>query len=81
MKEENLRNCKLVFYCAEEDDLEDFRSFFGLEDINKRLWASTNSLNVSNNMVYIIQEKHRTDIERILMMKIQDFADNNVFIL
>ena len=81
MKEENLRNCKLVFYCAEEDDLEDFRSFFGLEDINKRLWASKSDININNNVVFIIEEKHRSDIDRILAMKVQDIADNHVFLL
>jgi hypothetical protein len=30
MQMEELRNCKVIFYCAAEDSSEAFRSFFGL---------------------------------------------------
>lgn len=64
--------------CGPEDSVEDYRSFFGLEDINRRIWEGYNH---SNIVVYIVSEKHKMDIDRILMLKAQDFPDNHYFIL
>ncbi len=75
---EGLRNCKLVMHCGKEDSIEKVRSFFGLEDINRRIWRG---YNFQNNLVYLIEEKHKLDLDRILMLKTQDIPDNNVFVL
>jgi hypothetical protein len=32
---EELRNCKLIFYCSKNDTISDFRTFFGLSNINR----------------------------------------------
>lgn len=53
---------------------------FGLKDINRRIWSATDGLNKANNVVYIIDEKHKSDIERILMSKLANYADNHVFV-
>lgn len=78
LKIDKLRNCKLVLFCAKDDSIEKFRNFFGLEHINERIWEGCNS---QNNLVYIIEEKHKVDLDRILMLKTQDIPDNNVFVL
>jgi hypothetical protein len=70
-----------VLYCSCGDSFEDFSNYFDLKNINRRIWAKTEGLNLSNNVVYIMQERHKSDIDRILMLKTQDIADNNVFIL
>lgn len=45
------------------------------------MWISTGGINISNNVVYVKEEKFKTDIDRILMLKTQDIPDNNVFVL
>ena len=67
-----------MFFCALEDSLESFRAYFGLEEVNRKIGGRHNR---RNNLVYLIEEKHRMDIDRILMMKVHDAADNHVFIL
>jgi uncharacterized protein with ATP-grasp and redox domains len=54
---------------------------FGLRDINKRMWSHTDGLNKNNNVVYIIDEKHKNDLDRILMSKLPNISDNHVFAL
>jgi hypothetical protein len=78
MNSDELRNCKLILHCANNDAIEEFRAFFGLGDINRRIWKDYNR---NNNIVYIIEEKHKSDLDRILMLKAQIPADNHVFIL
>lgn len=39
MKTEGLRNCKVIFYCAMEDSIDRFRDFFGLEQVNRRIYG------------------------------------------
>lgn len=78
MRSPQLRNCKLLLYCSCSDSVEEFRSFFGLEQVNRRIWEGYNT---ANNVVYVLDEKHRSDIDRILMLKAQDAANNHVFIL
>lgn len=75
---DKLRNCKVIFFCALEDSLESFRTYFGLDQVNKKIGGRHNK---QNNLVYLIDEKHHVDIDRILMMKVHDAADNHVFIL
>jgi len=53
---------------------------FDLKDINRRIWAISEGLNKSNNIVYIIDDKHKVDIERILVSKLANYADNHVFV-
>lgn len=43
-----------------------------------RIWGETNT---TNNVVYLIEDRHKSDIDRILMLKTQDVPDNHVFIL
>jgi hypothetical protein len=76
-----LRNLKLVLYCAKEDSRQSLEGFFGLRDINARIWRGSGGLNRNNNLVYIIEDKYRTDIDRILMPKVLNIPDNHVFIL
>lgn len=78
MRAPQLRNCKLILYCSCSDSVEEFRSFFGLEQINRRIW---DGYNTANNVVYVLEEKHRSDIDRILMLKAQEPANNHIFIL
>ncbi len=52
-----------------------------MKDINRQIWAGNNGLNKDNNTVFIIEDKHRSDIDRILMPKVTDVPDNNIFIL
>lgn len=75
---EELRNCKVLFFCSLEDTLENFRTFFGLDQINRRIGGKHNK---RNNLVFLIEEKHRGDVDRILMVKLHEVADNHVFIL
>lgn len=72
---------KLMLYVAKQDSIEHFRDYFNLNDINRRIWSKTDGINKWNNVVYVLEDKHKTDAERILMLKTQDVADNNVFIL
>ena len=82
MQQKELRNLKLLLYCGVSDSVESFREYFGLEDINSRIWSNQEGgLNHQNNLVYVIAEKHKIDIDRILMLKTQDIAENHVFIL
>lgn len=81
MQQEGLRNLKLIFYCSPTDPIEKFREYFDLQDINRRIWSNTGGLNIHNNIVYVIEDSHKSDIDRILMLKTQDIPDNNVFVL
>jgi hypothetical protein len=76
-----LRNVKLILYCANGEEHETFREFFGLDQINKRIWSKFGGINKWNNTVYVIEEKHKTDIDRLLMLKAQFIAENHVFFL
>jgi hypothetical protein len=71
----------VILYCAKGDSIRQFREFFGLEKINQRIWSKEGGINHSNNIVYIVEEKHKHDIDRILMLKAQHLPDNNIFIL
>ena len=75
-----MRNCKLFLVCSQADDINHVIKMFGLKDINRRIWAATDGLNKANNVVYIIDEKHKSDIERVLMSKLANYADNHVFV-
>ncbi len=81
MTTEGLRNCKLLLMCATGDDYCRLINVFGLRDINKRMWSRTDGLNKNNNVVYIIDEKHKNDLDRILMSKLPNVSDNHVFAL
>ena len=72
---------KVILFCGKEDSMKDVRHYFNLEHINRRIWNKTGGININNNVVYLIEEKHRFDIDRILMLKTQDLPDNNIFIL
>lgn len=72
---------KLIIYCANGEEHETFRFFFGLDQINKRIWCKYGGINKDNNTVYVIEEKHKPDIDRILMLKAQFIAENHVFFL
>ena len=72
---------KIIFYSAKGDSIEDFREYFGLNDVCARIWSATEGLNKNNKAVYVIEQKHKTDIDRILMLKALDIPDNNVFVL
>lgn len=80
MREEGMRNCKLVLMCSVMDEIGQVIKIFGLKDINQRIWATTEGLNKSNNVVYIIDDKHKVDIERIYVSKLTNYADNHVFV-
>lgn len=62
MRAAPLRNCKLILMCSVMDEISDVIRVFGLKDINRRIWANTDGLNKNNNTVYIIDDKHKTDI-------------------
>lgn len=66
--------------CSIMDEMSQVIRIFGLKDINRRIWAITDGLNKSNNTVYIIDDKHKVDIERLLVSKLANYADNHVFI-
>ena len=53
--------------------------YFGLDDINKRIWKGT--YNKQNNLVYIIDERHKSDYDRLFMSKLANVSDNHVFAL
>lgn len=80
MRTEGLKNTKVILFCG-KDDNEDFIAHFGLKDINRRIWSNSGGVNIANNVVYIIEDKHRSDIDRILMPKVTDVPDNNIFVL
>ena len=80
MRAAPLRNCKLILMCSVMDEISDVIRVFGLKDINRRIWANTDGLNKNNNTVYIIDDKHKTDIQRLLSSKLANYADNHVFI-
>lgn len=54
LQDPNIRNLIFVLYCAKGDSIEKFREYFGLKDINRRIWASTSGLNLHNKAVFII---------------------------
>jgi hypothetical protein len=62
------------------DEISQVMKVFGLKDINRRIWASSDGFNKNNNTVYIVDDKHKTDIERLLGSKLANYADNHVFI-
>ena len=72
---------KLMLYCAKGDSVEGFRDYFNLNHVNRRIWSINEGFNRWNNVVYVLEDKHKADAERILMLKTQDVADNNIFIL
>lgn len=76
-----LKNFKLILVCAYNDDYSKLINKFGLKNINKRIWNGTNGYNKNNNIIYIIDDKHKNDIDRILMSKITNISDNHVFAL
>jgi len=80
MRQDGMRNCKLILMCSIMDEMSQVIRIFGLKDINRRIWAITDGLNKSNNTVYIIDDKHKVDIERLLVSKLANYADNHVFI-
>ena len=75
-----MRNGKLLLMCSKFDEDDDIIDVFGLKDINKRIWARSSGLNAHNNLVYVISEKHRVDVERILVTKVPNPSDNHIFI-
>jgi len=79
MKNDELHNCKLILIGAINDSRDDIINFFGLKDINRRIF--NNNYNVNNNLVYIIEDKHKSDLDRILMSKTNIVTDNHVFVL
>ena len=79
MSLEGLRNCKLVLSCAINDDCNKVIKIFGLEDINKRIWKG--KYNNQNNLVYIIDDRHKLDYDRLFMSKLANVSDNHVFAL
>jgi hypothetical protein len=81
MATEGLRNCKLILMCAAGDECDRLINVFGLRDINKRVWSRSEGVNRDNNVVYIVDEKHKTDLDRILMSKLPNVSDNHVFAL
>ena len=81
MSVEGLRNCKLLLMCATSDEYYGLINKFGMRDINKRIWSHTERVNKNNNVVYIIDDKHKSDLDRILMSKIGNVSDNHVFAL
>ena len=66
---------------AINDKREDIINFFGLNDINKRICNQVNYCNINNNVVYIIEDKNKADLDRILMSKATFVTENHVFIL
>lgn len=78
---QEIRNMKLIFYCAQQDSISDFRGYFGLQNINMRIWRESGGINGCNNVVYIIEDRNKTDVDRILMVKAVDVPDNNIFVL
>ena len=54
--------------------------FFRLWNVNERIWSETDGVNIRNNSVFIVEEKHKTDIDRILMQKVEVPANNHVFV-
>lgn len=81
MQQDGLRNLKLILFCSHKDSIQTFNQYFDLEEINRRIWSKSEGLNLNNNIVYVIEQKHKPDLDRILMLKTQDVADNNIFIL
>ena len=61
-------------YIANGEEHEAFREYFNLEQINRRIWNKYGGINKWNNTVYIIEEKHKLDIDRLLMLKAQYIA-------
>ena len=72
---------KVILYCSKDDSIESFRDYFNLDKINFRIWSHYKGINVANKIVYVISDKFKADIDRILMLKTQDLPDNNIFIL
>ena len=52
--ERKVKDLKVVILCSEEDKLEDVRHYFGLEDINTRLWAHWGGLNTQRCTVFVV---------------------------
>lgn len=81
MNIEGMRNCKLIFICAEGQDADTVMHYFGIKDINKRIWSKTDHINKNNNLIYVIDQRHKSDFDRILMSKLANVPDNHVFTL
>jgi hypothetical protein len=77
----DIRNLKIILFCAKNDSIEKFREYFGLDNVNRRLWLTTGGLNTHNKVVYVIEQRHKNDVDRVLMLKALDVPDNNVFVL
>ena len=80
MSDKELRNCKLLLMCSKFDDDGELINVFGLRDINRRIWNRSGGINKQNNVVYVISDKHKVDVERILVSKLANYADNHVFV-
>ena len=80
MKDEEMRNFKLILMNSKFDEDDDIIDIFGLKNINQRIWQAHGGLNVNNNIVYVISEKHKVDVERILVSKVQVQSDNHIFV-
>ena len=80
LQNKGLSHCRIIFILSEDDDREDFMDFFRLWNVNERIWSETDGVNIRNNSVFIVEEKHKTDIDRILMQKVEVPANNHVFV-
>ena len=80
MKDEEMRNFKLILMNSKFDEDDDIIDIFGLKNINQRIWQAHGGLNVNNHIVYVISEKHKVDVERILVSKVQVQSDNHIFV-
>jgi hypothetical protein len=81
VRESGIEKTKICLFCDEEDKMEDFREFFGLKDINRRLWSEEKGINAYHNCVYVIEKDHKVDIERLLSKRLYAVPDNHIFIL